>query len=142
MQFITSRNQKNADGLILMLAFFVMVILSISSCYAIFRNPSNPGAWSMTAFFIGGLILLLLSEEKNSFPDLPRKSLPGGIITWFLAWVFAGFLSMYLMTMNISILVSVIFLGAMLFIFGSLTAKTASKKEIKKNTRKKIKSGY
>lgn len=135
---LTSR-KKGADRLIVELAFFILVVFGLCSAYAIvLTSGSNPAAWSMAAFFWGGLVLLLIFED-NAFPSLDRRSFVFGAITWFFCWIFVAFLVSFLVTMNLAHLGSAVLFGVIVFISGSATAgiSVRKKKEAKKKTKPK-----
>ena len=85
--------------------------------FTIFMVPDNPAAWSMAAFFLIGLILLVFNEE-NVFPNLPHKKRPYAVVTWFFAWIFVAFLAAFLITMNLSYLGLAVIFGVIVGLGG------------------------
>jgi len=130
----TSR-EKGLDRVLITFATAIFLIFSICSAYAIILNATNPVAWSMAAFFTLGL-LLLLGYEKNMFPDIPKKKIPGAVFTWFFAWLFVAFLVSFIATLNIAHMTMAILFGTIVFI-GSTYVVTSEKgwKKFKAKTR-------
>lgn len=136
---LTARSKGTADRFLMLFAIFIFTVFGLCSAYAIIlTSGSNAAAWSMAAFFWGGLLLMLVFED-NTFPSLDRKSFAFGAITWFFVWIFVAFLVSFLITMNLAHLGAAALFGVIVFISGSATAGISIRKKSKskKKTRPK-----
>jgi hypothetical protein len=134
-KLFTSR--EGFDRVLVGIAITIFLIFSICSAYAIILNATNPVAWSMAAFFTLGL-LLLLGYEKNMFPDIPKKKLPGAVVTWFFAWLFVAFLVSFLATLNIAHMAMAILFGTIVLLGSTYVLTDKGWNKIKTKMTRKI----
>ena len=141
---VTSRPKGEVNRIVVTIAFFFLVIFTLCSVYAISFAPTNPATWSMAAFFIVALILLLAYED-NSFPDIPKKKIKFAVITWFFTWIFVAYFISFMITMNLGHLVMMVLFGLVVFFGGSFIFMNDMrwsdfKTKIKSNTGGRVKT--
>jgi hypothetical protein len=104
---ITSRPHGSTQRMTVLITAFFLLIFTIMSIYAVVLAPISPGAWAMLVFF-GGLTLVLLSYEKNVFPDIGHNKLITVLAAWFLAFLAVPFVISLVQVFQFGILILVI----------------------------------
>ena len=133
-----SERQPGTGRSLVFLGIVFLSIFTLCSVYTLILTPTNPIAWSMTAFFAIALCILLFSED-NVLPKLEKKKSPHAAVAWFFSWVFIAFLVSFIVSMNAAHLAMAILFGFVTIVLFSYVLLpdarwVAAKQTVKNNT--------
>jgi hypothetical protein len=104
---ITSRPYGSNGRLIVLFATAFLLLMVLMSFGAVITVPANPAVWATLVFF-GGLLILLLANEENIFPVLPKEKKIWAICAWFIAFMVSPYLILNVSAFNFPLFVILI----------------------------------
>lgn len=135
---ITSRPYGSAGRFTVLLGFVFLLFMVLMSVGVLYQTPLNPVVWATIAFF-GGLLVLLLIEEKNIFPALCREKLIWAVCAWFIVFMLAPYIAMNISYFSFPIfIIIIVFFIILVPIVARIAVPENKWVEVKENVKYKV----
>lgn len=104
---ITSRPYGSNGRILILAAAAFLLLMVLMSFGAVITVPANPAVWATLVFF-GGLLIILIMNEENIFPVLPKEKKLWAICAWFIAFMVSPYIILNMSVFNFPLFVILI----------------------------------